>query len=316
MMHASRIGVDSHGARLVPHYAAVLGSGRVNPRPEVRITRKAAAVAVVDGDDGLGHHAAYRAMQEAVAIAREAGIGAVGVGARRTSAPPGPIPCWRRRRTAGFATSNADFGVTLFGGRVPFHGTNPFAFAAPSGGGRPWLLDMATSSIPFNRVLLYRVLGNGLPPGVAADAEGAPTRDPDAVRMLLPLGGEGFGFKGAALAGLATILSAVLQGATLDHAMIPMVGGEDMATPRGIGHFCPGDPARRLRRAGGLRGGDGGLSRRAARVAGAGGRGADGAGGPGNGGSRRSGSVRASRSIRRRRRSSDSEALQGLTTFS
>ena len=128
--------------------------------------------------------------------------------------------------------------MTLFGGRVPFHGTNPLAFAVPSGGARPWLLDMATSSIPFNRVLLYRVLGNGLPPGVAADAEGAPTRDPEAVRMLLPLGGEGFGFKGAALAGVATILSAVLQGATLDHAMIPMVGGEDMATPRGMGHFC------------------------------------------------------------------------------
>ena len=239
MMHASRIGVDSHGARLVPHYAAVLGSGRVNPRPEVRITRKAAAVAVVDGDDGLGHHAAYRAMQEAVAIAREAGIGAVGVVRSSHFGAAGAYPMLAAEAgMVGFATSNADSGVTLFGGRVPFHGTNPFAFAAPSGGGRPWLLDMATSSIPFNRVLLYRVLGNGLPPGVAADAEGAPTRDPDAVRMLLPLGGEGFGFKGAALAGVATILSAVLQGATLDHAMIPMVGGEDMATPRGIGHFC------------------------------------------------------------------------------
>ena len=62
--------------------------------------------------------------------------------------------------------------------------------------------------------------------------------------MLLPLGGEGFGFKGAALAGVATIFAAVLQGATLDHAMIPMVGGEDMTTPRGMGHFMLAiDPA-------------------------------------------------------------------------
>ena len=79
LMHASRIGVDSHGARLAAHYAPCSRSGRINPRPELRVTRKAAAVAVVDGDDGLGHHAAYRAMEEAVAIAREAGIGAVGV---------------------------------------------------------------------------------------------------------------------------------------------------------------------------------------------------------------------------------------------
>ena len=134
--------------------------------------------------------------------------------------------------------------MTLFGGRAPFHGTNPLAFAAPSGGARPWLIDMATSSISFNRVLLYRVLGNGLPPAVAADAEGAPTRDPNEVRMLLPLGGADFGFKGAALAGVATVLSAVLQGATLDHAMIPMVGGADTATPRGMGQFCLAiDPA-------------------------------------------------------------------------
>ena len=30
----------------------------------------------------------------------------------------------------------------------------------------------------------------------------------------------------------------------LDHAMIPMVGGEDMTTPRGMGHFVLAiDPA-------------------------------------------------------------------------
>ena len=245
LMHASRIGVDSHGARLAPHYAAVLGSGRVNPRPEVRVTRKAAAVAVVDGDDGLGHHAAYRAMEEAVAIAREAGVGAVGVvRSSHFGAAGAYVMAAAEAGMVGFATTNADSAVTLFGGRAPFHGTNPLAFAAPSGGARPWLIDMATSSISFNRVLLYRVLGNGLPPAVAADAEGAPTRDPNEVRMLLPLGGADFGFKGAALAGVATVLSAVLQGATLDHAMIPMVGGADMATPRGMGQFCLAiDPA-------------------------------------------------------------------------
>ena len=96
---------------------------------------------------------------------------------------------------------------------------------------------MATSSIPFNRVFLYRSLGLTLPEGVAADEAGAPTRDPHAAAMLLPFGGAEFGFKGAALAGLATILSAVLQGAVLDHEMIRMTGDGDMATPRGMGHF-------------------------------------------------------------------------------
>jgi LDH2 family malate/lactate/ureidoglycolate dehydrogenase len=223
----------------VSHYATVLTTGRINQRPEIRVTRKAAAVAVVDGDDGLGHHAAYRAIEEAVAIAGDAGVGAVGVVRSSHFGAAGAYALAAAEAgMVGFVTSNADSAVTLFGGRAAFHGTNPLAFAAPSGGERPWLLDMATSSIPFNRVLLYRVLGQRLPPAVAADAEGAPTRDPNDVRMLLPLGGTDFGFKGAALAGVATVLSAVLQGAVLDHAMLPMVGGPDMATPRGMGHFC------------------------------------------------------------------------------
>ena len=39
MMHGSRIGIDSHGVRLVAHYVSVLKSGRVNPRPSI-VTRR------------------------------------------------------------------------------------------------------------------------------------------------------------------------------------------------------------------------------------------------------------------------------------
>ncbi len=245
LMHASTLGVDSHGARLVVHYCGVLRSGRLNGDPALRVDRRGAAAAVVDGDDGLGHHAAYRAVEEAVALARTAGIGAVGVVRSSHFGAAGAYA--RAGAEAGmlaFATTNADRAVALHGGTAPFHGTNPLAFAAPVAGAKPWLLDMATSSIPFNRVFLYRTLGIALPEGVAADAVGVPTRDAEAVAMLLPVGGEDFGFKGAALAGVATLFSAVLQGAVLDPDMIPMVGEGDMTTPRGMGHFVMAvDPA-------------------------------------------------------------------------
>jgi ureidoglycolate dehydrogenase (NAD+) len=245
LMHASSLGVDSHGARLVAHYCTVLRSGRLNRNPALRVDRRGPAAAVVDGDDGLGHHAAYRAMDEAVAIAREAGVGAVGVVRSSHFGAGGAYA--RAGAEAGmiaFATTNADSAVALHGGAAPFHGTNPLAFAAPSGGARPWLLDMATSSIPFNRVFLYRSLGVTLPEGVAADEAGVPTRDANAAAMLLPLGGADYGFKGAALAGVATIFSAVLQGAVIDPEMIRMVGDGDMSTPRGMGHFVLAvDPA-------------------------------------------------------------------------
>ena len=215
-MHASRLGVDSHGARLI---GALLRRAPLRPdQPPARSSRCRAAgrrSRVLDGDDGLGHHAAYRAMQEAVALAREAGVGAVGV---VRSSHFGAAGAYARAGAeagmVGFTTTNADRAVSLYDGVSPFHGTNPLAFAAPSGEEKPWLLDMATSSIPFNRVFLYRSLGLTLPEGVAADEAGAPTRDPHATAMLLPFGGADFGFKGAALAGLATIFSAVLQGAS------------------------------------------------------------------------------------------------------
>ncbi len=245
VMHASLLGVDSHGVRLIPHYDRVLRGGRVNGRPNFSTRRTGSATAVLDGDNGLGHRVGYEAMALAVEIARESGVGAVGAirsshfGAAgayaRAAAEAGMI---------GFATTNADSAVTLFDGAEAFHGTNPLAFAAPSGGARPWLVDMATSSIPFNRVFLYRSLGLGLPDNVAADATGESTRDPDQVRMLLPLGGADFSFKGAALAGVATVFSAALQGAPLDHELLRMVD-DDVSTPREMGHFFLAvDPAR------------------------------------------------------------------------
>jgi len=126
--------------------------------------------------------------------------------------------------------------VALFDGAQRFHGTNPLAFAGPVPDSRPWLLDMATSSIPMNRVLLHRSLGKELPVGVAADAQGIATRDPHD-EMLLPLGGEEYGYKGAGLAAVVTLFSALLTGTTLDPDFIPKYGTSNDHEPRNMGHF-------------------------------------------------------------------------------
>ena len=246
MMHASRIGVDSHGARLIGFYGAMLREGRVNPRPHVVIRRTAGAAAIVDGDDGLGHLTSYQAMEQAISLARESGIGAAGaVRSSHFGAAGAYALAAAEAGMIGFATANADSLVTLFDGTKPFHGTNPLAFAAPVAGARPWLIDMATSSIPFNRVLLYRSLGIKLPPGVGADETGAATEVAAQASMLMPLGGADFGFKGAALAGLATVLSAVLLGATLDHDLPQIEHAAAPGTRANLGHFFIAiDPAR------------------------------------------------------------------------
>ena len=238
MLHASRHGVDSHGVRLTEHYCRMLAGGRLNKDPQLTIDYRAKASAMVDGDDGLGHFAAYRAMEVACELARTTGIAAVGI---RRSSHLGATGAYALAAAEagliGFATTNTDSMVALFDGAQRFHGTNPLAFAAPVPGQRPWLLDMATSSIPMNRVLLHRSLETPLPPGVAADAEGNPVTDPADVDMLLPLGGTEYGYKGAGLAGVATMLSAILMGTTLDTDFIPMYDADNISEPRNMGHF-------------------------------------------------------------------------------
>ncbi|MFS3134937.1 Ldh family oxidoreductase [Gluconacetobacter sacchari] len=251
LMHASRTGIDSHGVRLAAHYAAMLRQGRLNGTPTLTIRRTAPATAMLDADDGLGHYACDRAMALALDLAAETGIGAVGIVRSSHCGAAGAYALKAAEAgMVGIVTSNSDANVTLFGGSLPFHGTNPIAMAAPVAGQPPWLLDIATSSIPFNRVRLYRALDRPLPPGVAADARGHETTSAHAAHMLLPLGGAEYGFKGAALAGLVTILSAVLTGATPDPDMIPMTDTDDRTTARNVGQFCLAiDPARFVGRA-------------------------------------------------------------------
>lgn len=238
MLHASLVGVDSHGVRLTEHYCRMLDGGRLNKTPSLQVVSRGAGSAMVNGDDGLGHYAAYRAVEVGMELARTAGVGAVGIhhsshlGAAGAYALAGA-----EQGFVTFATTNTDSMVALFEGAQKFHGTNPLAFAAPVPGGRPWLLDMATSSIPLNRVLLHRSLDQPLPAGVAATAQGLPTTDPHEADLLLPLGGVDHGYKGAGLAGVATLFSALLTGTTLDPDFIPMYGDGDISTPRNMGHF-------------------------------------------------------------------------------
>ncbi|MGP9497634.1 Ldh family oxidoreductase [Halomonas sp. AOP43-D1-4] len=237
LVTASRMGTDSHGLRLLPHYLQALKGGRINGAPDMVFHQRLAATGFLDADDGLGHLAGYTAIEHAMTMAGDVGMGAVAVG---NSSHFGAAGCYAlaaaEKGYLGMAFCNSDPFVLLHDGAKPFHGTNPIAFAAPVAGGAPYLLDMATSSIPWNRVRQFGAIGRELPDQVAANAEGKVSRVPGEVTALLPLGGSSFGFKGAGLGGMVEILSSMLSGMQHGFKLLPMVG-PDMATPRGVGHF-------------------------------------------------------------------------------
>lgn len=226
-------GVDSHGVRLLPHYVASALSGRKNPRPNFAFTRTFPSMGCLDADNAFGHAAGFKAMEHCTAMAGETGVGAVGV---KNSSHPGAMASfalWAARRGyMALAFTHADSLLLSHGGTRPFFGTNPVCMAAPRDGGEPFCLDMATSVIPWNRLLLHKAKGEPLPEGTAADAEGLPTTDPARATCLMPTGG----YKGTGLAAMVEVLCAVFTGMAFGRD-IPAMYRAPMEQPRRLGQF-------------------------------------------------------------------------------
>src|SRR5437763_16132625 len=71
-------GADGHGVFRLPQYIRRIKAGGLNTTPNIQVIRRARATALVDGDNGLGSLVIARAVEEAIALAKENGVGWVG----------------------------------------------------------------------------------------------------------------------------------------------------------------------------------------------------------------------------------------------
>src|SRR5258705_8572560 len=79
MTEADLTGADAHGVFRLPQYVRRIRAGGVNTRPRIMVEKTAAATALVDGDNGMGHLVVSRAAATAIELARDAGVAWVGV---------------------------------------------------------------------------------------------------------------------------------------------------------------------------------------------------------------------------------------------
>lgn len=240
-------GIASHGASMLPMYDGMRQAGTLVMRPDVRVVRETPALAVLDGGAGLGHLVARRAMDMAVAKSRDTGIAAVSVfNSHHFGAAGLYAEIAAKAGMLGLVTASARTQAVLpTGGSSPLLGTNPLAFAAPAGRHRPFLLDMATSTVAVNKIKVYAYSGKMLPAGWVVDDAGQVVTDPvlglkwcqDAGGGgLLPLGGlaETGGHKGYGLGLMAQILGSTLAGGSFS----PLRDGKPGPPgPDNIGHF-------------------------------------------------------------------------------
>ncbi|MBI3974074.1 MAG: Ldh family oxidoreductase [Chloroflexi bacterium] len=251
LVEAEARGIESHGLRLLPSYVARIRSGGFNAKAEPRLVREGPAVALLDGQNGLGPLVATRAMEIATAKARAAGIGAC---AAYNSNHYGAAACYAllaaRQGLIGIATTNSVAAVAPPGGRVGRAGNTATAYAVPADEEPPLVLDISMSTAARSRFALHAERGLPLPEGWAIDAEGRPTTDAKAGLggYLLPLGSPTAGHKGFGLAMLMDTLAGALSGARFGIELQRMT--DDDPRPYGIGHFLLavdpswfGDPA-------------------------------------------------------------------------
>jgi len=211
LVTADAWGHPSHGMLRLDWYVARLRSGAMRADTRTELLVDGGAVAVLDGNDGIGQIVTDRACSIAVERAREHGIGLVAV---RFSNHFGTAAYWTRRIAAegcvGILTTNGSPAMAPWGGREKTVGANPWSIATPGGSHGPVVLDIANTGVARGKIYAALQRGERIPDTWAIDDVGAPTTDPRAAieGILLPMAGH----KGYGISFMMDVLSGVLTG--------------------------------------------------------------------------------------------------------
>jgi LDH2 family malate/lactate/ureidoglycolate dehydrogenase len=234
MVRADVQGSDGHGVFRLPQYVRRIKGGAVNVKPDIRVLREAAGMALVDGDNGMGHLVMRFATETAIAKAKDAGVAWVGV---RSSNHAGPaslyavMPLEHDMIGLYLAVGNANH-LPPWGGIDMLLSTNPIAVAVPAGEELNVVLDMATTVAAYGKVKTRAQRGEAMPEGWMMDREGRPLTDPRRSNegFLLPIGG----YKGYGLALIFGLLAGTLNGAAMGKDVVDF--NADDTTPTNTGH--------------------------------------------------------------------------------
>lgn len=202
----SRDGVYSHGLNRFPTFVQHVRDGVVIPGAEPEILKSMGSMEHWDGHFAPGMYNATLAMDRAIAMAKENGIGCVSL--KNTNH-------WMRGGTYGWQAAekgciaicftNTIANMPPWGGREPRLGNNPMVIAVPRDGGHV-VLDMAMSQFSYGKLGDLASKGKELPVPGGYNEAGELTTKPDEIiksYRALPVGF----WKGS---GLSFVLDAML----------------------------------------------------------------------------------------------------------
>jgi len=220
MAEADMQGSDGHGVIRLPMYIKRIKAGGINKNPVIKVVHERAAMAVVDGDNGMGHLVVSHAVDLAIEKARKCGVAWVST---RFSNHAGPASLYARKPLQHdmlglyFAVGNANH-LPPWGGMDMLLSTNPIAAGIPSDKEPPVVLDMATTVAAYGKVKAKAKRGEMMPEGWMIDRQGKPLTDPKRAEegFLLPIGEH----KGYGLALIVGLLAGTLGGAAMGREVV------------------------------------------------------------------------------------------------
>lgn len=220
MSDADLNGSDGHGVFRLPQYVKRIRDGGMNVAPNIRLVEDRGAMALVDGDNAMGHLVMRYAAEVAMERAAEHGVAWVGT---RHSNHAGPaalyakMPLQRDMIGIYVAVGSANH-LPPWGGTEMLLSTNPIAVAIPAKDEAPVVLDMATTVAAYGKVKTAAQRGEPMPEGWMIDALGNPLTDPARANegFLLPIGGP----KGYGLSLVFGLLAGTLNGAAFGRDVV------------------------------------------------------------------------------------------------
>ncbi len=235
LVEADLRGVYSHGVIRVEPYIARLRAGGMNPKPDIRVVRETPGTAVVDGDNGAGQVVGVRAMQVAIAKAKQVGVSYVGA---RMSNHFGTCAYYAmmalEHDMIGFASTVGGTNIMApSGGITPLLGNNPFGYALPAGKELPVVLDMALSVVAKGKIVHAMKSGTPIPETWGLNKYGEPTTDAKEAfeGLVQPVGG----YKGYAMSFVMGVLGGLLTRAAFVHDVTDFYA--NMKDPQNAGHY-------------------------------------------------------------------------------
>jgi len=218
----TRDGVYTHGLSRFPRFAEMVANGCIDVRadatPAVASTPNTAfAIERWNGNLGPGNLNAHAAMQRAIALARQFGLGAVAL-ANTNHWMRGGSYGWQAADAGCFALcwTNTLANLPPWGASTPALGNNPLVIAVPRPGGAHVVLDMAMSQFSYGALTSYAARGALLPVPGGYDRDGELTRDPAAIEASMRALPVGY-WKGSGLSLVLDMLAAMLSGGRAAH---------------------------------------------------------------------------------------------------